>query len=891
MPFLKSGLPALKRMVRAKTSLFGLIAVEGLLALLALAALPADAENARWLGFSTSRLILMAAMLALSAAIGWLAWFPLPRWTARWARRLFSPLWQRPAFILLPAFALANLFIPIILFSLYHSTGDFRYFAYYQRLLPLFIWLGLSSLEGFTWMTFKSRLNVRSLQDQPAVFRAALVFWTAFALLGVLVIFSGLGTRPDQIGWGLPDVPLMEWQIWLAWLVGSAGMWFLMRRRAPRALDVALALSVYLLAVSLWLSQPIQPAFFATSPRAPNYEIYPFSDGAYYNSFAQSLLIGGGFKGQEIPPRPLYISLLALFHFVAGQDYTRVIALQTLFLGLLPVGLYLLGKELHSRPAGVMMALLAVFRELTAIHATPFTDDASNSQLLFADLPAALAIIFWGWLVVRWLKAPRRSLVRALLVGGGMAVVMLFRTQSLVMLPGVLLLYLIIVRFKVRVWAAPVAVVFVGLALGVAPWLARNALVTGQLAFDDVKTQTGVLAQHYSLNGKDLAFSQQPGEDVSSYTDRVNEGITGFILAHPGVVIGFTADHFFHSEIANLLVLPLRGELRSLSELWLPTWAFWEQWTRALSLGDVLLLLLNLGIISVGLGAAWVRSGWAGMALLVMNFSYNFSQSAARKTGWRYLLPVDWVSYTYAAVGLLEISLSVLLLLGAGRGRASWGLSLFSPRFDVPVRPSSKGQPRALALAALGVVLVGCLPLIAEFSVARRYPLEKQAHLAVDIATSPLLPAGMIDRAALDAFARQPGTQVVMGRALYPRAYAAGEGEPLTAKTGYQPEGYARTVFLVTANDYNGLVILPSSQAPAYFPNAADVWVLGCAADGYLDAKLVLMAGSPGAAYLADGGLPSSCPPEPPQTSSVPLAIIDAFPRRLPAVLPVSLVR
>ncbi|MCX6064453.1 MAG: hypothetical protein NT121_01670, partial [Chloroflexi bacterium] len=116
----------------------------------------------------------------------------------------------------------------------------------------------------------------------------------------------------------------------------------------------------------LWLAQPILPGYFATPPRAPNFEIYPFSDALIYAQYAQSALVGNGFMWPDVPTRPLYITFITWLHVLAGQDYIRVIFLQTLVLAAFPAVLYLLGKEVAGRPLGLGLALLATFRDLTA---------------------------------------------------------------------------------------------------------------------------------------------------------------------------------------------------------------------------------------------------------------------------------------------------------------------------------------------------------------------------------------------------------------------------------------------------------------------------------------------------------------------------------------------
>ncbi len=80
-----------------------------------------------------------------------------------------------------------------------------------------------------------------------------------------------------------------------------------------------------------------------------------------------------GYKGADIPPRPLYIFVLSLFHLIGGNHYDSIIVLQTLVLALLPVLLYWIGTEFYGAPAGVLAAVLYILRETNAILSAPFT--------------------------------------------------------------------------------------------------------------------------------------------------------------------------------------------------------------------------------------------------------------------------------------------------------------------------------------------------------------------------------------------------------------------------------------------------------------------------------------------------------------------------------------
>lgn len=845
--------------------LFGLAALEALAATVYLVSLPADAENAIFLGFSTRRLALIGILLALCAGTAALAWFARkPAWRASRLEQFTRGRTLAASLLMLLAGFTGSLLIPIILMSLYRSGGDFRYYAYFERLLPLIAWTGLFCLQTIFWLGWVGSLEWQSLRIIQASFRAGLVIFGLFGAAWIFIALTRIGITPDLIGWGDPSVPLLEWQIWLAWLAGSLFLLYLLSRRWPAKRDWFLAGAIWLLACGLWLAQPIRTAYFATPGRAPNYEIYPFSDGAYYGLFAQSLLIGNGFQGDQVPPRPLYISLLASFHELGGQGYEQVIALQTLLLAFFPVGLYFIGKELHSRPAGLVIALMAILREVTAITTVAITNKASTSQLFFADLPSALAISLWALLAIKWLKSSGQAALPPLLMGGAMGIAMLFRTQSIFMLPLTLFLALFAFRLRWRIWLPQFGWALLGLVLALAPWLWRNWQITGQLAFDDPKTQTGVMAQRYDLSeaGPDDEFVIQPGETLEEYSNRVNQGLIGFMLAKPHVVIGFLTAHTLNSEIDNLLLLPVRSGLSSPEELIMPSQPFWEDWSGAPSAGQMLLMGLNLAIIALGVGSTWARLRWAGLVLLLANFAYNGSNALARNSGWRYLLPVDWMAYVYAGLGLMEITLAVLLILGISPASLVQHLA-GCDKIIVPRRRTSWHSWGAGFVAGAVLVLVGGIPVLFEHAIPKRYLPQPPAALAEKLDSKGLSANPGYTGPEVEKFLAQPGALIIEGRALYPRFYPAGDGEPRTAKAGYEPLDFPRILFLIASNEYYGLVMVRADQPPDSLPNASDVIVLGCMQEKYLDAYAVLVTQDTDRLFLSHARLPEQCQTEP----------------------------
>ena len=125
------------------------------------------------------------------------------------------------------------------------------------------------------------------------------------------------------------------------------------------------------------------------------------------------------------------------------------------------------------------------------------------------------------------------------------------------------------------------------------------------------------------------------------------------------------------------------------------------------------------------------------------------------------------------------------------------------------------------AIAAVLVLFVGMSLPLTELVFPEKYPPLTQEQLSATSEINPL-----------------DGEIIVYGRAVYPRYYKSGDGEPSTAKLGYGVDDEARLVFWLVGPD-PGLVIFPIDAPPEFFPNASDVWIVGKVDGDALYARVV----------------------------------------------------
>src|SRR6185436_482301 len=99
----------------------------------------------------------------------------------------------------------------------------------------------------------------------------------------------------------------------------------------------------------------------------------------------------------------------------------------------------------HSQVAGVVIALLFIFRELTTLLVSSSTR-VSNTKTLLVDLPTLLLLILACWFTIRWLE--QKTEKNALIAGGMFGLLLLLRTQSMLVLPLIILLAVLVLGWK-----------------------------------------------------------------------------------------------------------------------------------------------------------------------------------------------------------------------------------------------------------------------------------------------------------------------------------------------------------------------------------------------------------------------------------------------------------
>ena len=700
--------------------------------------------------------------------------------------------------------------------------------GYLGLLTPALDLAGYVSLEITILIFF---LNFYSILEYEKPFRkfilSAIVVFVILGLITFIVSKTGLGILSSYKGdWqrGLPAVALLEWQILLA-CAFCLIMFFLESKNKfieiPR-LDVWICIAIWLGASVLWLSRPVIPNASALKPREPNYEIYPFNDAQTYDEFAQAALVGNGFGDDRIPQRPLYVVFLIISHVLAGQSYHNIIFFQTLVWAMFPVLLYLFGRELFSRPIGISIALLAILRDYTSNFVSPFTGNISYSKLYLSEIPTAILLILFLLIGIRWIKAGF-PLFSGFLLGGVLGCAMLIRTQVVVGLPVIILFALLFKPVKIKPLIKSIFLMLITIAFVVAPWLWRNWRLTGEFVFDSPESQTINLALRYSrLNGVEPEALPLSGESNVEYIARLNQIAKDAIVSNPLRAVWGISNAFLNHGVNNILLFPLRNDLRNINELWIPTNAFWEKWEGAPNFSQSVLIGFYIFLFGLGLTTAWIRNSWLGLLPLALNLAYNLWTSLALLSGQRFMLTMDWSIYMYYMIGLFALFGGLLFSLNSGRPLIVEWVKTNSNVINQSVSTARWHKYLMFGFLFFGIGL--SLPL-SEKMFLDKYPHIPQNQLVTELMASSSLNQPDFNSACFQKITDSSKLSFIQGRAIFPRYYAAGEGERFTDSVGYKAVDESRLVFDLVGQA-GGRFIFKISQQPDFFPHASDVTLI-----------------------------------------------------------------
>jgi len=787
---------------------FALTFIESAFVLYLLASIPADTKSALLFGFSASRLALMGGVCAVLIC----ALFFLIVQTERavnFADEFLSNAKKRRALIAICAvIALAG-----ILFALTPAEriGE----AIYQRVLPV---MALSAIIAaqilagqFIWRGEK--IYWSQIKHWNPIFISAGVALAFFIAAWIYIAWSGVGIEPQKSGWLTPGTPLLAQQVLFAFALSLVFIVFGKRLEQSKKADIIIALILWLAAGVIWQMEPMRLwSYFTPKPTPPNFEYYPYSDAILHDQFAQHVLIGAG-RQFGLTVRPLYAFCLALLHALLGQKFETIVVAQVFILAITPALIYLLALKLGGRAAAILAALLVIFREKNSI-ALSNVIEVSHSKLLMSDLPTMTMLALFMIFLTYWLQDQKNRSSLGALAGAALGLAMLIRSQAQVAIPIALLGIIVAKKEHWKIILQKALIFLLGVTVVVAPWIWRNYQLSGRAVIEYQEVYTLFFASSYSSSPQETAML--PNETVKEYDKRMMALIVNAALSNPQKVVGELSSYFIHNEVLSIAYLPMSLQFKELYAYVNET-RFWSAPKEQLPVRVLPIFFIALCFISIGLGTAFRRAGWTGVMPLLFHFGYSFTVAPIHASGWRFILPVDWVSLFYFSIGLTQVSAITL--------------SLFSKQEKEETRETISTQPinwNKTATVFAVFALIGLSLPISEWSVPARYPAMDSSALIQKYAPDGFTVNGeTVSASNMENFlTAEPNAIILDGGAMYPAYYEQGAF-------------WGDAVFLTEAKLYNRLqfnlmggrreyVFLPLETAPKYFPHAATVFIVGC---------------------------------------------------------------
>ncbi|MFN8414023.1 MAG: glycosyltransferase family 39 protein [Anaerolineales bacterium] len=787
--------------------------LESAVALLFFLLIPTGTKNSALFGFSANRLVLAGFILAVvMVSLGAILF------TTQLAKVLDVFLINNKNKSLLTLFG--SLLCGASLLFLLMPTSNIGE-AVYERLFPflvLFILIGLQIvLVQFVWNG--NRLNWLHLVQWKHSLQLTGGIIIFFILVGVFVLWTGIGIQPDPNRWSSPGTPLLPQQVLFASALGIILFFFLRKYTHYKKLDLVLGVCLWFATVLTWWLEPMRRwSYFTPKPTPPNFEYYPYSDAALYDKFAQNFLIGES-RHFGITHRPLYSIFLAFLHFIGGQKFNNIIFLQILFFAITPVFVYLLVAKLGSKPAGIIAGLLILFRERNSITLTNIIE-VSDLKLLMSDVPTMAMMIIFIYFFVVWLQDREKRAYLGVLAGGFFGLTVLIRSQAQLLIPIVIFGIVVSDKFSWKVFTQRFLVFVFSFLVVIAPWIIRNYVVSGRAVVEYQEIYTKQIASSYATSPGEIEIL--PNESQAEYDARMKKIVVDYILANPLEVAKFYTSYFIHNEILSVVTLPMTVRFFNLYQ-YVDVLGFWKESLGSLP-GNVLpIFFVYLCVIAVGISISFCRFKWVGLMPLLFHLGYSLSVVPVRLSGWRFILPVDWVSFIYFSLGLAQIGVMLFNLLS----QTSYEVTEITSPTENSFKPINwnKVGMTFLVFAILGV----SFPAI-EWSIPRYYPKLSNDSLIQKYALDGFMLRKDVKVSASDlkSFIETDSAAVVLyGRALYPQFYEKGKYWGDSNQNLLEASLYNRIQFDVIG-PRSGFAFIPLEQPLEYFPNVSDVFAVGC---------------------------------------------------------------
>ena len=575
-----------------------------------------------------------------------------------------------------------------------------RFGSYYQWLRPAGLVAGLIGLQ--CWALFIWRSGRISALKEPVKWVKSPSFWLCLGISVALFFFSyftKFGMVADTPLWNVPGIPVSGLQMFLTVL--AIGGLMLLRRLSVtfhrllegRLAQLVIILLVYVAALFVWGLTPLNGDSLAVETSLANPQPYPQRDARVHDLGALSVLYGEGINFREYTDKPLYMVILAMLHLVSGNDYGLLQWVQILLLAVIPVLVYLLGRRVHSSLFGVLIATIVILQQRNAVVLSRMIS-AVNVKLLVTETFVLLGVILLALFLFKWEDHNDKKVMLAL--GGVVGALSLVRLNPLLFIPFIGLLIIIVYWKRKRLLLTRLLLFAAGFAVIFAPWVVSGTNAKGEpflfMKVRDIfenritpqlnngeseQAESGLVEDRLSRN---RAGFNAAGLNLTGGLDQMEVDLAGFFYAETlfndaannngGVqYLNLMTNHYVHNLTTSILPLPdvlSRTGIRVLAQR-----DYWDDgmtWDGSLSSGLIRFILINLGLVSLGVAFSWKTHRWKGLIPLGLLLVYNLAISISLTSGGRYIVPIIWIVFLYYALGIFVLLEALIKLLKPAEG-------------------------------------------------------------------------------------------------------------------------------------------------------------------------------------------------------------------------------
>lgn len=812
---------------------------------------PSDPKNAIAFGYSLERLLLASGLIFISIPPLYLTLKLIrqPQQAQRLQRFLLANKTLYSITFLSSFFFLLLLLLPS------YRLGDFA--SYVSRLYPILVWLTIVSLVTM-WLFIQDRKTESTwsiIFENKTILKVGLFCLIILISLLLIIIFTGIGIRQPEDYWFGAGAPVLGLQVLFALIIGVFFIG-LESKREIKSTDLLVCSGIFFVTAFLWAREPLLSNYFM--PDTAKNVMYPYSDSATFDVGSQFALIGQGLFNGQYFDRILYSAFLTYLHLWFGQEVEKILTIQAILFSIFPAIIYLIGKELHSRAFGVAIAVLISLRGVNAILAATWIDLATP-KMMTTDFPTAIGISLFLWFAIKWIKDSSK-LYFAVLAGGALGLSMMLRTNVLLLAFAFIFFILVIalnLKWKMR-WVGSLALIF-GMLTATAPWDFRNLSSNGTpmfyLYYSRIQT---ILEARYGIQGDSYL---PPDNEFTLRQNIVRQRVSlQDEMGCDGQVCKIT-NHFFHNIIASFLFLPSSFMFDGLWNTVKEGVPYWQAGWRGEGINFIewLFIVGNLIFVSLGIGLAWSKPKRLGLLPLILFLTYMVSNALALTSAGRYVAPVDWIICFYYLLGIFQIAEWLIRQTKIMR---------IEPN-QVEVKNEAGGglsiQYRGAVFSIIFILGIGSLIPISELLFEKKYQVRESEVIFSELQEKGLLEQSGFSENELSEFLLQPNAKLIEGRALYPRYYLSGAGEP-DRSTYYRYLDFSRLVFTVIG-PYDVLEqgVVVAGDKPNFEIHTSDVIVLGCWNTTYyapfVDAVIVfVVSDEENYIYLRSPQHPLQCP-------------------------------